>query len=148
MPVLAPLFALLALLTAASAGAEMVHRDHFKELAVEEALSRRVACGPFQGDPDLLVYQLVTGSCSDPGARWEIPEVGEVQMTRAWAKLGYMSYQVLLLGLPDDSVAAQEWRFELSPLDDTSWQLDFAGLRWRCRLGRGPADDFTTELCN
>lgn len=144
----APLLALLALLASGSAGAEMVHRDHFKELPVEEALARRAPCGAFAGNPDLLVFQLVTMGCTDPGARWEVAEVDEVQMTRAWAKLGYMSYQVLLLGLADDSVAAEEWRFELSPLDETRWQLDFAGLRWRCRPGRGADEDFTTQLCN
>ncbi len=143
---LSALVALL-LLAAVPAAAEMVHRDNFRMLPVEEALAHRADCGPFAGDPDRLVYEMISGRCGEPGQRWEMAEVGEVQVTRAWARLGYMGYQVLLLGLADDSVAAGGWRFELTPLDGEAWQLDFVGQRWRCQPGRGEAERLTAEHC-
>ncbi len=143
--VLLSLLSLLLLLPFA-AQAEMVHRDNFRMLAVDEALQRRAACGPFAGEPDTLVYQIIAAGCGEPGTYWALTEVGEVQVTRAWAKLGYLAYQVLLLGLADDSVMDEEWRFELTPIDDDTWQLDFAGRRWRCQPGRG-ASELTTQPC-
>lgn len=131
-----------------AARAEMVNRENFRLMPTSDALDRRLLCGPFEGDPDVLVYQLVTGSCDQPGTRWDMADVGEVQVTRAWARLGYLAYQVLLLDLQDDSVAAEEWRFELTPVDDQRWQLDFAGQRWRCHAGRGPTEGFTTKPCS
>lgn len=142
-----PLLVLALVLLAAPAAADMVHRDNFRMLPVEEALARRAACGPFAGDPDRLVYEMISGSCGEPGTRWDLPEAGEVQLTRAWARLGYLSYQVLLLGLLDDALQDEEWRFELTPVDDDAWQLDFAGRRWRCQPGRGP-QELTAELCS
>jgi len=146
-----PLALALALLSAAAlaspAVADMVHRDNFRMLPVEEALERRAACGPFEGDPDRLVYEMTSGRCGEPGTRWELPGVGEVQLTRAWARLGYLSYQVLLLDLADDSRRDEEWRFELTPVDDDTWQLDFAGRRWRCQPGRGQ-QELTAQLCS
>lgn len=137
----------LLLLPALPAAAEMVHRDNFRMLPVEEALARRADCGSFDGDPDRLVYEMVAGRCGEPGQRWDMDGVAEVQVTRAWARLGYMGYQVLLLGLADDSVAAEEWRFELTPLEGEAWQLDFAGQRWRCQAGRGEAERLTADYC-
>lgn len=136
----------LLFLLASPLQAEMVHRDNFRMLPVEAAQTRRAACGAFAGEPDTLVYQMITESCGEPGTHWAISEVEEVQVTRAWAKLGYLSYQVLLLGLADNSVRDEEWRFELTPVDDDTWQLDFAGRRWRCQPGRGHAQ-LTSEPC-
>lgn len=141
------LVTLLAFLLPLPAGAEMVNRENFRLMPTQQALERRALCGPFEGNPDVLVYQLVTGRCEEPGTRWDMPDAGEVQVTRAWARLGYLAYQVLLLDLQDDSVAAEEWRFELTPVDDQRWQLDFAGQRWRCWEGRGRSEGFTTTPC-
>ena len=134
-------------LLAAPAAAEMVHRDNFRMLPVAEALERRAACGEFEGDPDRLVYEIVAGRCGDPGTRWAIGEAAEVQVTRSWAKLGYLAYQVLLLDLADDSLRDEEWRLEITPLDGDAWQLDFAGQRWRCQPGRG-SQDLAKQPCS
>jgi hypothetical protein len=133
-------------LLAGPAAAEMVHRDNFRMVPVAEALERRAACGDFAGDPDRLVYEIVAGRCGEPGTRWALEEVGEVQVTRSWARLGYLAYQVLLLELADDSRRDEEWRFELTPLDGDGWQLDFAGQRWRCQPGRG-SQELATQPC-
>lgn len=136
----------LVLLLAGPAAAEMVHRDNFRFMTVESAQARRADCGPFAGDPDRLVYQMITAGCGEPGTLWPMEEVGEVQVTRAWAKLGYLAYQVLLVDVAGEALKDEEWRFELTPIDEETWQLDFAGRRWRCHPGYG-AESFTTTPC-
>jgi hypothetical protein len=52
---------------------------------------------------------------------------------------------ILQLQIPDDSVASVETRVDLVQ-NGRSWEVEWAGGRWRCKAGRGH-QDWLPEFC-
>ncbi|NEO84286.1 MAG: hypothetical protein F6J87_08535 [Spirulina sp. SIO3F2] len=54
---------------------------------------------------------------------------------------------ITVVGLADDSIAAQRFQVELVWDAELDWQITWVGEQWRCWEERG-SQDWTTELCS
>jgi hypothetical protein len=86
-------------------------------------------------DPSAVALFLVEGCNREANAGFDCANPTRVELFSQ----GDGKTTVVVLDDPvkgDDSIAAEEWRVDLSRADDGAWDLEWAGERWRCQRER------------